>query len=209
MSAPDTRESGAWRSDIPQEKSVTQSYRLVTQPGPDPKEKLDYLRVYLGDLRKNLEDKEDAIRYIINYRDNNMSEASGGQEDILQTIAADVRETKTKINVVEQEIGSLSINFDRLSTRMQNTEHHLGLNPSAETMPVPTCRPRLTDRTFGQLQLQQQQQQQGPNPSSSANASPSVTAVSALMTGISRRRLSPRRDPPWCTTKASQCLFLI
>ena len=154
MSAPDTRESGAWRSDVQQDNFVTHSYRSVTQP--EAKERLDYLKALVSDLRQDLEFGENAIRYIFNCHDNNMSEASGEEGmNLLRSIAENVADTKSRMTNVEQEIGSLSVNFDRLSTRMENTEHHLGLRPSAETMPVPTCKPRRIDRTFATLQLQQ------------------------------------------------------
>ena len=100
----------------PLRNSVTQSYL-------DPQEKIKDLRRQLKGLRENLERKKDDIRYIIDHHDSNLSGTSLGEDQsLLQRIARDVSETNGKVNTIEQELGSLSINFDRLSTRVQNTE---------------------------------------------------------------------------------------
>ena len=173
MSAPDTRGSGAWQSEILTENSVTQTplnlLDTVTQTcNPEIQARLVCLKEHLSDLKKTLEEKENAARYIHDFLDFNASETSSGCEELLKSIASDVKETKTKMTKVEHEIGSLSVNFDRLSTRVQNTEHKLGMTPSSETMPIPSYKPGILidKRCPESLQNQQpqiQQQHQGLN----------------------------------------------
>ena len=199
----------------------------VTHPRNSPviytnlgvQERLKDLGRQLKFHREDLASKKNAIRYIFDHHDSNLSGTSVGDAsetsnlDIkIDRILTAVDTTQGKINNIEAEVGNLSVNFDRLSTRMQNTEHHLGLNPSAEVMPVPTIRPRRIDRTYEQLQLQQQQhqQQQGPSALASVNTTPSVTGASALAVGDKQNEAEVSEKPPRCTTKGalmvSRCL---
>ena len=114
MSAPDTRESGVWQSERLLEHNVNQTScnvleNSVTQPCFDIQGRLIQLGHHLSDLRKTLEDKENAARYIHEFYDFNMSEAPPGSENILASIAEDCKATRSKLCLVEREIGNLSV----------------------------------------------------------------------------------------------------
>ena len=217
MSAPDTRESGVWQSERLLENNVNQTScnvleNSVTQPCFDIQGRLIQLGHHLSDLRKTLEDKENAARYIHEFYDFNMSEAPPGSENILASIAEDCKATRSKLCLVEREIGNLSVNFDRLSTRVENTEHKLGLTPSNETLPVPvqTFKPRIVDDRRDQQSLQEVQpqpkaQQQGLSSLGNTYASNHYDGASATAPreGPLRPRQVRTRSLPSCTTEAA------
>ncbi len=141
MSAPDTRGSGAWQT-------VKFSEKVVNQTFPNASDRLIALRKKLCELKEHLEKKENAARYIREFLIFNESDApTGDMEKLLREIGTDVKATKVQVGAVEKEITSLSINFDRLATRVETTEHKLGVTPSAETMLLPTYKVRpLVDK---------------------------------------------------------------
>ena len=223
MSAPATRGSGARQCDILSENKNSPCNLLehsVTQFCPDAQGRLIYLKEYLSDLRKALEERENAARYIHDFLEFNTNEVSPGSDrDLLVGIASDVKDTKSKITLVEREIGSLSINFDRLNTRVQNTEHKLGLVPSKEKAPIQSFKPRIMvdlrnteslEEQQLQLQLQQQglspysstlassSQQQGLSSHSSTLASSNTTGASAMRAGDLQKATEPmdEKKPP-------------
>ena len=151
---------------------------LVTHIHLNSQEKLSDLQKVIQSLRQDLEKKkEDVIRYIIDHHDSNLSGTSAGTGDLgdsakLDILIGGMKKTTDQLDKLDGEVKDLSINFNRLNTRVQNTEFQLGLNPSSETIPIQTFRPtRLIDRrhpdSVRQLELQLQK---------SSSNSPAITA---------------------------------
>ena len=100
MTAPGTRGSGAWQCDVLTENNVSQTpWYFLENSSPDIQGRLSYLSRHLSDLKEDLEEKEEHVRYIHELLESNTSEVSPGCEDILKTIAAGVDAARTRANI--------------------------------------------------------------------------------------------------------------
>ena len=92
---------------------------------------------------KNLETQENGIRYISEIVEFNQITDWTGEyslQSVLMGIANDVKSTKTDVKEIKEDVTTLSDNFDRLTTRVTNTEFKLGVTPSNETLPIKSSR---------------------------------------------------------------------
>ena len=178
----------------------------MTQPltNLNSQEKISDIKRQLQVLRQDFEKKKDGIRYLIEHHDSNLKGTSSGltSDAKLDIVVAGIRDTGIKLDKLDKEVGSLSINFDRLTTRVQNTEFQLGVTPSSDTTPVPTCRPRLLDRrhpdSVRQLELQLQKASAGsPAPPAPARHNVISSAAEAVL-GEKQKEAEQKADkrPP-------------
>ena len=129
MSPPGAAITGVWSADHIRSKFSKEKSQISISDLPR-------IRQELQELADTNAKQHYAIRYIKEYVENNKSE-NVTVTDLLVNLTNAVNSNGDKMDTCNSKVDVLTENFERLNTRVSATEHHIGVTPSSDTMPVP------------------------------------------------------------------------